>query len=105
MNTHDLLHEVLALADIGFYLDKHPADGPRPTLEIRLPIGTPDNHLSAAMLAIAAVVERAGRVAAPWVVDYYSIDDVVGVVFLLRSTWSPEEVEEACDLMRRFVTT
>ena len=56
-------------------------------------------------LAVAALVEATGRVAAPWTVDFYSIDEFVGVVFLMRSLWSSEEIDEACALMRRFVTT
>jgi hypothetical protein len=67
------------------------------------------------MLAMAALEERSGRVAPPWEVDFYSIDDrarasrsnrarFVGVVVLLRSGWSADELTEASALMRRFVT-
>jgi hypothetical protein len=106
MTNAELLHVILAPASVTFYIDETPADSARPTIELRMPPGTPDRDLRAAMLAIAALVEKAGRIAAPWEVDFYSIDDDAGVVFLMCKgpAWSADELNEACTLMRRFAT-
>jgi hypothetical protein len=106
MTNTDLLQVILAPASVTFYVDQTPADSPRPTLELRMPPGTPDRDLRAAMLAMAALVEKAGCMAPPWDVDFYPIDEFVGVVFLMcrGSGWSADELNEASALMRPFVT-